>query len=321
MFPALALLPSVLSISIGGGLLLAAPVVLSSHPETWPGLWLPLWLIACGVLQFRFGSQKMYSCPAGEPCHLARVGAFLLTLSIYAAVWPQVFFGASFDVVISKLVAGDIFSAKGLWGALLVLGVGTLAAGLRAMLSHDDPIDWQSLCWSGGVIALALWAISHEWYLTDSAVAWHASRALWLAWMASNGVNLWLQLRGVFGWRGNHVVPVQPYYPAVPGPPSPEYFSWRRWFRRTEWSDGTQHYAETEGFEETEWQTDAVRHNNNPLPQGDGGFMARVQEFYNDLPAALPDESPGPWSQIPHTPENNKVVPLLPRQRRRLLGR
>src|ERR1700730_5154461 len=119
------------------------------------------------------------------PCNYARWGAVLLVWGIYALQFPQVFFGErSFEAVVEKIESGDVFNTKGLLVLALSLGVYWMGQGIREALDHVDDIDWRSVVWSGGVVALALYALGHGWVFTNSALTFHASRAFWFSWMA-----------------------------------------------------------------------------------------------------------------------------------------
>jgi hypothetical protein len=86
------------------------------------------------------------------------------------------------------------------WALAGGLGIAGLVAGIGAALTHDDPVRGDSLVWSVGVVGLGIYALRHQWVLTDTAFNYHLTRALWLGWMASNAVNVVLNLRGFF-WR------------------------------------------------------------------------------------------------------------------------
>jgi hypothetical protein len=157
-------------------------------------------------------------CPEDQPCHATCIGAALLTCWLYVSAFPQVFLGESFGAALGKVLAGDVLNLTGLWVALLVAGIAALGTGLRAALSHDDPVKVGRVVWSGVGVAFCLWAVSNQLYVTDTAFSWHLSRALWLSVMASFAADIWLQTRGLFsrlaGRRGHSVpapVPQQSY--------------------------------------------------------------------------------------------------------------
>ena len=129
----------------------------------------------------------------------------MLTWCLYAVIWPEVFFGETFDVVVGRLAAGDVINGTGLWVGLVAVGFGLVWQGVKAARSHEDPVDRRSLAWSVGVIALGLTALHNGWYVEGDALDFHLSRVFWLGWIASNAANLWLQLRGVIGRRGGYL--------------------------------------------------------------------------------------------------------------------
>jgi hypothetical protein len=206
-----------------------------------------------------------------------------------------------------------VFNAKGLVVLALSLGLYWVGQGIREAFDHVDDIDWRSVLWSGGAVALALYALGHAWVLSNSALMFHGCRALWFGWLASNATNLLVQFRGLVGeWqaqrpRAAYVEPAQP----------PGFLQWRRWIRRTEWQDGERRYTETEAWEESGGQGEDWAHNNNWSSPLD----AQYQAFLNTRPARLPHASED-WPEIPHTPQpqslpsskQNNVVPLLPRR-------
>jgi hypothetical protein len=133
------------------------------------------------------------------PCNFARLGVCLLTWCVYAAAWPQAFFGHNLAWVLARAKAGDISDGMVIWATFAAAGLLCLVVGLREALTHDDDFDGASFAWSVGVIALATFALLNHWYLNISPLTLHASRALWLGWMAGNVVNIGLQLRSLCG--------------------------------------------------------------------------------------------------------------------------
>jgi hypothetical protein len=217
--------------------------------------------IGGGALQFPFLESLKIMCPEEhKPCHLTLVGAALLTCWLYVAAFPHVFLGESFGAALGKVFAGDVLGGEGFWLALLVSGIIALFIGLRAALSHDDPLNRDSLIGTIILGAVCLLALRGEWYLTGSAFSWHASRAAWLSLMAFCAANIWLETRRVFARRVSNV-------PA----PVPQY---------------------------------------EPQPVLVVTHWTELPSYAADRLAALPDAS-----------GQDNVVPLLPRQRRRLLPR
>jgi hypothetical protein len=122
------------------------------------------------------------------PCETARPGAMLLTYALY---WLAV---VGLSPMLAHVQAGDM--AGVVWSAMAGLGAVGLAWGITEALSHDDKMRPGSLLWSIGVLTLGVLALNNGWYGNDAAYHYHFSRAVWLGWMASNAINIWLQLRG-----------------------------------------------------------------------------------------------------------------------------
>lgn len=131
----------------------------------------------------------MLRCPAPVPCEAARVGAFFFALSAY---WGCVVVGLA--PMVAHVMQGDLIGLA--WVAGVVLGGVGLVRGIRSALSHTDQIRWDSLAWSSGVLGLGFYILVHRsTALAASPFGSDATRAVLLSWMASNGLNLWLQLR------------------------------------------------------------------------------------------------------------------------------
>jgi hypothetical protein len=261
-------------------------------------------------------------CPEDKPCHATVFGAMLLTLWLYVTAFSNVFLGESLGAALGKVFAGDVLNETGLWLALLVIGISTLWTGLRAALSHNDPVNVGRAAPAGVGVLFCLWGVSHQIYVTDTAFSWHLSRALWLSVMASCAAEIWLETRGLFGRlrrrpvrnvpapvaQQSYPVPVQSFNPV-------ERHGWRRWVRRTEWTEGAVQFRQSEAFEETEWEGEAGALNDFPRPQG----AAWLPEYSSTrTPARLPDAS-GQWPQVPYQPQDNIVA--LPKPRQRVLQR
>lgn len=135
------------------------------------------------------------------------MGAVLLT---FAAYWLSL---TGLSPMFAQIAHGDPAAVA----VAVMAGAGVIcaAAGLAAAFTHDDPFRVESFVWSVAVLTLGVYALRHHWVLTDSACAYHASRACWFAWMASNAVNVWLQLRGSFGRRQPVVTMQRPQVPRL----------------------------------------------------------------------------------------------------------
>jgi hypothetical protein len=112
-----------------------------------------------------------------------------------------------------------------LWALLAIFGIGSLALGVRAAFMHRDAFYGEGFLWSVLVLALGVFALRNRWYLDADALEVDLSRGFWFGWMASNGFNIWLQLRGLVG----------DHCGSVPEPDSPHIlFSQRETRLRTE---------------------------------------------------------------------------------------
>lgn len=100
------------------------------------------------------------------PCKTGRIGAFLLTLGLYC-IWMD-------------------HSAAVLPVVMVVAGVLMLLSGIREARSHDDNLNEASAFWSLVLAGLSGWALLHGW----------SASPFWLALMASELFNLWLNFRG-----------------------------------------------------------------------------------------------------------------------------
>jgi hypothetical protein len=129
-------------------------------------------------------------CPETPPCEAARYGACFSAYALYMA-WLS-----GLPPMIALVEHGNALGIA--WAVFGGLGIAGLVAGVGAALTHDDPFRPRSFLWSVGVIALGSYALLHGWVLTDSAFDYHLTTALWLGWMASNLVNVLLNLRGFF---------------------------------------------------------------------------------------------------------------------------
>jgi hypothetical protein len=135
-------------------------------------------------------------------CVQGRYGAGALAWAIY-----YTYLEGGLRALLSLLLAGEP-------GAILEAAVGLVGGammfvGVREALSHDDEFDMWSFLYSAGAVGLALYAMQQGWFLTGSPSLWRISHGIWLGLLASNGFNLWLQLRGP-----RHAVRSEPVSPA-----------------------------------------------------------------------------------------------------------
>lgn len=92
---------------------------------------------------------------------------------------------------------GAAFVASAVWLGFALLGLCWSVTGYRATLTHVDPVNSVSVTYSAGVIALCWWLLRNVLSPGDDVLV-EIGRALVVAWIGSNAVNLWLQLRGRF---------------------------------------------------------------------------------------------------------------------------
>jgi hypothetical protein len=132
----------------------------------------------------------MFSCPCGA----ARIGACLLTWCLYMALWSSVFFSESFGGVLAQARAFDVTIGMIAWAVLAGMGFYWLTLGMSAALSHEDEFRLGSFVWSVGVILL----VGQRFLAVPAGgkdLYFHIFRMLLAGWLASNAVNIWLQLR------------------------------------------------------------------------------------------------------------------------------
>jgi len=123
------------------------------------------------------------------PCQYGRLGAFTSACCIY---WVWAVGGP--PVMLAGLYSGNL-GAIG-WAIAAVFGVGWLLIGVFDALSHDDDFVPQSVLWSISAVALATYGIWHDWYVIGDPLLFHLSRAAWFGWIASEALNIWLNMRG-----------------------------------------------------------------------------------------------------------------------------
>jgi hypothetical protein len=204
----------------------------------------------------------MWSCP----CGMARVGACVTAWCVY---WLYV---SGWSPMLANITRGDGDGV--VWVLLAIFGFGGLWLGIREARRHHDMFNGESFLWSVAVLALGMFALRGGWYLDDSAFDWHLSRAFWFGWMASNAVNIWLQLRGM---RGREV-PVGPEAGTIRISLS------RRWMQRT-----------------TEWSERFEADRNNPLPSHE---LPR-----RDVSPVIEHDAP-PLPKIVYVKEGDAFVPV-----------
>jgi hypothetical protein len=200
-------------------------------------------------------------CPEDKPCHAMPVGAFLLTWGLYLAAFPRVFFGENFADAVQNIDAGHIVNMEGLCLALLVGGIVLLFIGVRAALSHDDPVRVGSLLGSIAIVVLCLWGIGNGMYAAGpGSLNWHVSRAAWLSFLALGVACIWLETRGMFRRRRDRR---RAYAPVVQEPSS---FSFRRrTIEITEWTGGHDPVAQQPEFQH--WQAPPAIGQRQAVPQ------------------------------------------------------
>jgi hypothetical protein len=111
-----------------------------------------------------------------------------------------VYFGASLSLVLARAASGNATLGMCAWAAAAALGFWWFVSGIHAGLTHADPIRIRSLLWSLLAIGMALRLM---WLGSQIAGGpmYHANmQAAALGWLASNGLNVWLQLRGFRLW-------------------------------------------------------------------------------------------------------------------------
>jgi hypothetical protein len=169
------------------------------------------------------------------PCRAARLGAALLGVCIYAALWPQVFFGTSFEAVFAAAMHGDIPIR---WTGIAVIGLLCLLFGLHEIREQGHGFVIGSFLWSILVIALLVWAVTVRWPSPAAAgvsvFGFHLWRAALIGWACGNAMNLIVQLRGLRGRRADD----------PPAPPNPA-----RLMRRTRVTTEVTEEIEDHGIE------------------------------------------------------------------------
>jgi hypothetical protein len=184
--------------------------------------------------------------------------------------------------MLAQVEQGDPFGIA--WAAFAILGVANLLIGIGSALTHEDDFRLGSFVWSVGVMALGAYALTHKWVLTDSADSYHYSYAFWLGWMASNAVNLWLQLRGWVGQR----------QPVMPLEQPQQTRLHRRRRIRTEWLEE----FEAHDIDAGQLQIDQLHH-------------AEYSPLHLPFPAAPGViEHAGDASQLVYVKQGNTFVPL-----------
>lgn len=147
------------------------------------------------------------------PCRPVRVGAALLTMSVYSAVFAPVFFDKPFATVAGHLVRGDIplVDQPFIWAGCAVFGLLGVGIGLHRIRTEGHGLKPGSFLWSIGVIAFVAWVL---WLgFPQSDFGFHVMRMLLIAWAASNASNIVLQLVEV--WRRRPAVRRRRRHPSM----------------------------------------------------------------------------------------------------------
>jgi hypothetical protein len=111
------------------------------------------------------------------------IGAFVLTLCGYVVLWPWMFLDVGDDP--SSLVV--------IWVCAVVFGVWRFRQDWQA----EHFVTPGCLLLPAGCIAAGIYAMCNGWYLDDSVLSGHVSRALWLAFIAENVMCLCVIQRGL----------------------------------------------------------------------------------------------------------------------------
>jgi hypothetical protein len=133
------------------------------------------------------------------------VGAFVLALALYVAFETKTLFGLSVIQIACAAYSGDAFSVviAGAWVGALLLGLIWSIVGWRATLNHVESANGMAACYSAVILAGCWWLLKNGLSPAgDPAI--EIGRAVVLAFIASNVVNLYLQLRGLW----THSLPV-----------------------------------------------------------------------------------------------------------------
>ena len=133
------------------------------------------------------------------PCASAVAGAFVLAPAGYVAFEAKAFFGLSAMNIARAAEAGHAFAVivAGVWAGALLLGLFWSIVGWRATLKHVEPPNGVGACYSAVILAGCWWLLQNVLAHGDALVI-EIGRAAVLAFIASNVVNLYLQLRGLF---------------------------------------------------------------------------------------------------------------------------
>jgi hypothetical protein len=136
------------------------------------------------------------------PCNSLRIGAAMLAFAFCMATAGQLVPGVSLQTLIAAALHGEMSLVMWLCVGFGAVGVWQFVAGLRAALTHDDPVSGWSLLLSSSALVLTLqtadiWGNAHGLHLSLYGAA--AVRATAYAVMAGSVANLWLNLRGTLG--------------------------------------------------------------------------------------------------------------------------
>ena len=135
------------------------------------------------------------------PCVSAKHGAGVIAPCIYVAVQSKAFFGVPALVIARAAYAGNgtAFAIAVVWSCFALLGLYWAVAGYRATRTHYGLLNGFSLAYSAGVVAASWWLLQNVLTVPPAGdLLIESVRALAVAWLAANAVNIWLQLRGLF---------------------------------------------------------------------------------------------------------------------------
>jgi hypothetical protein len=135
------------------------------------------------------------------PCNSLRIGTAMLAFAICMAMsgLPAV----SPQTLIAAALHGELSIGMWLCVAFVAAGVWQFVAGLRAALSHNDPVSGWSLLLSSALLVLTVktagvWSDGRALHLPAYELA--GVRAIGGAVVADCVANIWLQLRGPLGF-------------------------------------------------------------------------------------------------------------------------
>jgi hypothetical protein len=200
------------------------------------------------------------------------MGAFV---TVFCLAWALQFGGLA--SMLAQVSAGVPFAV----GWLIVGGCGgvLLVHGIFEALAHDDDFEAGSFLYSVGVIGLAVYGLTHQWYLSDGSAV-QFSRALWFSWIASNAFNIWLQFRG-----RRHTAP-----PVVQEQRAPAGYLWRRLRTRQTRDWREEIYEDVQPLPDYQIAAPHIA----PVLEHDGAApqLGYVDRHGNFIPVQMPDAVP-----------------------------